>query len=105
MMRPPEERFPMLALKSILRPFVFVALTCLALSAQAPVAPASVGVASDRLDRLHKGMQGFVDRKEASGIVTLIAREGKTVDLHAVGLADVEKNVPMKTDSIFRIMS
>ena len=98
-------RFPMPALKSILRPFVFVALTGLALSAQAPVAPASVGVASDRLDRLHKGMQGFVDRKDASGIVTLIAREGKTVDLHAVGLADVEKNVPMKTDSIFRIAS
>jgi CubicO group peptidase (beta-lactamase class C family) len=50
-------------------------------------------------------MQGFVDRKEAAGIVTLIAREGKTVDLHAVGFADIEKNVPMKTDSIFRIAS
>jgi len=50
-------------------------------------------------------MQGFVDRKEAAGIVTLIAREGKTVDLHAVGFADVEKNVPMKTDAIFRIAS
>jgi len=50
-------------------------------------------------------MQGFVDRKEAAGIVTLIAREGKTVDLHAVGFADIEKNVPMKTDAIFRIAS
>jgi CubicO group peptidase (beta-lactamase class C family) len=66
---------------------------------------ASVGVAPDRVERLHQGMQGFVDRKEASGIVTLIAREGKLVDLHAVGLADIEKNVPMKTDSIFRIAS
>jgi CubicO group peptidase (beta-lactamase class C family) len=101
----------MLALKSILRSLALVALTSLALSAQAPVArvapvaPASVGLAPDRLDRLHKGMQGFVDRKEAAGIVTLVAREGKTVDLHAVGFADVEKNVPMKTDSIFRIAS
>ena len=68
-------------------------------------APASVGIASDRLDRLHKAMQGFVDRKEVCGIVTLVAREGKVVDLHAVGLADIEKNVPMKTDSIFRIAS
>ena len=67
--------------------------------------PASVGVASDRLDRLHRAMQGFVDRREVSGIVTLVAREGKVVDLHAVGLADVEKNAPMKTDSIFRIAS
>ena len=68
----------MLALRLILRPFVFVALAGLAVSAQqATVLPASVGVAADRLDRLHKGMEGFVDRKEASGIVTLIAREGK----------------------------
>ena len=99
-------RLPMLALKSLLRTFVLVALAGLALSAQpATVSPASAGIAVDRLDRLHKGMQGFVERKEAAGIVTLIAREGKTVDLHAVGFADVEKNVPMKTDSIFRIAS
>ena len=106
----------MLALKSILRVLFVAGLVfaqALVLS-ERPSAqsarpqvegPASVGVAPDRLDRLHKGMQGFVDRNEASGIVTLIAREGKTVDLHAVGLADVEKNVPMKTDSIFRIAS
>jgi len=50
-------------------------------------------------------MQGFVDRKEVSGIVTLVAREGKVVDVHAVGLQDVEKNLPMKTDAIFRIAS
>ena len=95
----------MRALKSLLRTFALVALAGLAISAQQAVAPASVGVAVDRLDRLHKGMQGFVDRKEAAGIVTLIAREGKTVDLHAVGFADIEKNAPMKTDSIFRIAS
>src|SRR6188474_600897 len=94
----------MRALKSLLRTFALIALASFAISAQ-QAAPASVGVAVDRLDRLHKGMQGFVDRKEAAGIVTLIAREGKTVDLHAVGFADIEKNVPMKTDAIFRIAS
>ena len=66
----------MRALRSFFRTLALVALAGLAISAQqATVAPASVGVAVDRLDRLHKGMQGFVDRKEASGIVTLIARE------------------------------
>ena len=97
----------MLAIKSLLRAFALVALTTLSLSAQAParVAPASVGVAPERLERLHKAMQGFVDRHEVSGIVTLVAREGKTVDLHAVGMQDVEKNLPMKTDAIFRIAS
>ena len=71
----------------------------------ARVAPASVGISSERLARLHQGMQGFVDRKEVSGIVTLVAREGKIVDVHAVGLQDIEKNTPMKADSIFRIAS
>ncbi len=50
-------------------------------------------------------MQGVVDRKEAAGIVTLVAREGKVVDVHAVGFQDIEKNVAMRTDSIFRIAS
>jgi CubicO group peptidase (beta-lactamase class C family) len=107
----------MLASRTALRTFAFVALASLALSAQAPpapkapsapaarVAPASVGVSAERLTRLHDGMQGFVDRHEVSGIVTLVAREGKVVDLHANGFQDIEKQTPMKTDSIFRIAS
>jgi len=70
-----------------------------------PVAPASVGIDPVRLDRLHDAMKGFVDRNEVSGIVTLLAREGKTVDVYAVGKADIEKSTPMKTDAIFRIAS
>lgn len=93
------------------------ALAVAVVSAQAPVAPAAhvalaarvapaaSGVSSDRLQRLHQGMQGFVDRHEVAGIVTLVARDGKIVDVHAVGLQDIDKNVAMKTDSIFRIAS
>ena len=33
--------------------------------------PESVGISSERLARLHKGMQAYVDRKEVGGIVTL----------------------------------
>src|SRR5882672_9033071 len=68
-------------------------------------APESVGVSSERLGRLHAGMQAFVDRHEAGGIVTLIARQGKVVDVHASGFQDVERGAPMKTDTIFRIAS
>lgn len=105
----------MLAIKSLSRAALVVFVASVSLSAQAPravahgapglAAPASVGVSLERLDRLHAAMKGFVDRKEVSGIVTLVAREGKTVDLYAVGQADVEKNAPMRTDSIFRIAS
>ena len=87
-----------------------VALTGFVVSAQQPAAapaatPASVGISADRLDRLHRGMQGFIDRKEAGGIVTLIARDGKTVDVHASGFQDVASKTPMRTDTLFRIAS
>ena len=106
----------MRALTSFTRVSVLVVAATMALSAhvvkpasQSPRAaqttPASVGIAADRLGRLHAAMKGFVDRRESSGIVTLVAREGKTVDLHAVGHADIEKSVPMRTDAIFRIAS
>ena len=67
--------------------------------------PESVGMAPDRIARIHKAMQGFVDRKEVGGVVTLVAREGKLVDVHAVGFQDVEGKKPMRTDTIFRIAS
>jgi CubicO group peptidase (beta-lactamase class C family) len=67
--------------------------------------PESVGMSTERLERLHKVMQAFVDRHEAGGIVTLVSREGRIVDLHANGYQDVESKTPMKTDTIFRIAS
>ncbi len=69
------------------------------------LAPSAVGVSAPRLQRLHDGMKAFVDRKEVSGIVTLILRDGKMVDLHATGFQDVESKTPMRTDTIFRIAS
>jgi CubicO group peptidase (beta-lactamase class C family) len=68
-------------------------------------APATVGVSSDRLERLHRGMQGLVDRRDVSGLVTLVARDGKVVDLHAAGFQDIESKTRMRTDTIFRIAS
>jgi len=98
----------MRAIKPLLRVLALAALATWSVSAQKPVppaSPASVGVSSERLARLHASMKGFVDRKEVGGIVTLVAREGKTIDLFAVGHADVEKSTPMRTDAIFRIAS
>ena len=74
-------------------------------SAATTATPESVGISSERLERLHRAMQAFVDRHEAAGIVTLIAREGKVVDVHASGFQDVESRTPMRTDTIFRIAS
>ena len=104
------------AFRSLLRAVALTALVTLSLSAQEvserPQAASgarpraeAVGVSAARLQRLHQGMQGFVDRQEVSGIVTLVAREGRVIDLHAVGFQDLEKKVAMKADAIFRIAS
>jgi len=50
-------------------------------------------------------MQGFVDRREAAGIVTLLARNGRVADVHASGFQDAESRSTMRTDTIFRIAS
>jgi CubicO group peptidase (beta-lactamase class C family) len=69
------------------------------------LAPSAVGVSAPRLQRLHDGMKAFVDRKEVAGVVTLVIRDGKTVDLHATGYQDIESRKPMRPDTIFRIAS
>lgn len=69
------------------------------------VPPESVGMSSARLEQLHKGMQDFVTRKEAAGIVTLLARDGKVVDFRAYGSQDIDAKTPMARDTIFRIAS
>jgi len=70
-----------------------------------PATPESVGISTERLGRLHRGMQALVDRKEAGGIVTLVARDGKIVDVHTNGFQDVESKTPMRENTIFRIAS
>ena len=69
------------------------------------LSPAAVGVSAQRLQRLHDGMKAFVDRKDVAGVVTLVVRDGRTVDIHATGYQDIETKTPMRTDTIFRIAS
>jgi CubicO group peptidase (beta-lactamase class C family) len=94
------------------RRLLFLTLSALvfvapALRAEAPpaVTPESVGLSSERLARLHAGMQQYVDQGRVSGIVTYVARNGRLVDLAAFGRADVEAGRPMEKDTIFRIAS
>jgi CubicO group peptidase (beta-lactamase class C family) len=87
-----------------------VVATCVAFSALAqslPRAsrPEAVGFSSERLQRLTQTFQADVDKGEIPGAVVLIARNGKVAYLRAFGFQDREKQVPMKSDAIFRIAS
>lgn len=64
-----------------------------------------VGMSSERLKRIHPMIQSHVEGKDFSGAVTLVARKGKVVHFEAHGMADVEANRPMKTDTLFRLAS
>ncbi len=67
--------------------------------------PEQSGMSTERLKRLAAAMQGYIDRGEVSGTVTLVARHGRIVHLQAQGLMDAGSKTPMKTDTIFRLAS
>ena len=67
--------------------------------------PEAVGMSSERLERLDTVMQGYVDRNEVAGVVTLVARRGKVVHFSAAGQRDAENGAPMTHDTIFRMAS
>lgn len=77
------------------------------LRAEAPATadPVSVGMDAKALAKIAPRMEEFVKNGKTSGVVTLVARQGKIVHLSAVGEADIETHRPMKTDSIFAIAS
>jgi CubicO group peptidase (beta-lactamase class C family) len=76
--------------------------------AQQPVQvskPEEVGFSSERLTRIDKAFQAYVDKDLLPGAVVLIARKGKVAYFKSFGFQDREQKVPMKLDSIFRLAS
>ena len=67
--------------------------------------PESVGMSSERLERLDAAMQRYIDADMVAGTVTLVARKGEVVHLKAQGHRYIEGNSPMSPDAIFVIMS
>src|SRR5688500_14074276 len=67
--------------------------------------PESVGFTADLPVKMDAAMQGLIDSKHLAGIVSLVARKGKVVQHKAYGFQDLEKQTPMKTDTIAKIYS
>jgi CubicO group peptidase (beta-lactamase class C family) len=65
----------------------------------------SLHAAPPVMEAVDEKMKGFVETKEISGSVTLVADGEKILHLSATGLADIAKGEPMKTDSLFWIAS
>lgn len=67
--------------------------------------PESVGLSSERLERISKTVQKDIDDKRIAGAVTLVLRHGQVAWFKAQGMQDREAGKPMKQDTIFRICS
>ncbi len=67
--------------------------------------PESVGLSSDRLERISKAVQKNIDDKRIAGTVTLVIRHGQVAYFRAQGMQDREASKPMPKDAIFRICS
>ena len=67
--------------------------------------PESVGMSSERLQRIGKGLGRLIDAGHIPGTVSLVARQEKVVHFEAAGLRNVEAGLPMERDTIFRLYS
>ncbi|MES1213094.1 MAG: serine hydrolase domain-containing protein [Singulisphaera sp.] len=85
---------------------LLLSVTRIALAEPLPAAkPDHVGLAADRLAEIDKTMQAYIDDGKLSGIVLLVAREGKVAHAGVYGKADLETGQPMRRDAVFRIYS
>ena len=69
------------------------------------VAPESVGMDSQRLNRVKEAMQDLVDQGLLAGAVTMAARDNKVMHFESVGYRDKDAEAAMTNDALFRIYS
>lgn len=70
-----------------------------------PIPPEQVGLATERLNRIHAHMESQVDQNKFAGILSVIARRGKLAFTDCVGMMDPASGKPLQFDTIFRIAS
>jgi CubicO group peptidase (beta-lactamase class C family) len=86
----------------------WIGIAAFALVMAAPAAEvdfAKAGMDRARIERIKPRMQQFADANYVAGTVTLVMRRGEMVHLEAAGWQDIEAKKPMRTDTIFQLMS
>lgn len=70
-----------------------------------PAKPETVGMSEERLARIDKVINSFVETEQLPGATILIARNGKIAYHKSFGYSNMEEKIRMKNDDIFRIAS
>ena len=74
-------------------------------AARAVPVRASNGFSAERLARIDRFLQQYVDSSRVGGVVALVLRDGQVAYQRAVGWSDRESRRPMTPDAMFRIAS
>jgi CubicO group peptidase (beta-lactamase class C family) len=67
------------------------------------VSPETEGISSERLKHIDVNINQWIKEEQLNGATMIILRNGKIIYYKAFGFAN--KNIPMRTDNIFRIAS
>tara|TARA_B110000003_G_scaffold172339_1_gene171895 strand:- start:732 stop:2093 length:1362 start_codon:yes stop_codon:yes gene_type:complete len=63
------------------------------------------GVSKERLNKIAPVLEENIKAGRFPGFITAVARKGKVVHFETQGFSDVEKQIPLQKDSLFRIYS
>jgi len=67
--------------------------------------PETVGLSSERLERIGAAVQHEIDDKRIAGAVTMVVRHGRVAWFKSQGMMDREAGKAMQSDAMFRICS
>jgi CubicO group peptidase (beta-lactamase class C family) len=67
--------------------------------------PESADISTERLKRIDRVIQDYIDKKWIAGATAIITRRGKIVYYKGLGYDDMDSHTPMKRDAICRIAS
>jgi CubicO group peptidase (beta-lactamase class C family) len=86
--------------------FGFFIFGAIAAAQDLPAAkPESLGLSSERLERIGAAVQRSIDDKRIAGAVTLVVRHGHVAWFKSQGMMDREASKAMQNDAMFRICS
>jgi CubicO group peptidase (beta-lactamase class C family) len=67
--------------------------------------PAQAGFAADRLARIDRHFDRYVEDGKLAGWLAVVARDGRIVHAAKGGLRDIERGLPVEDDTVWRIYS
>ena len=67
--------------------------------------PDEVGMSIECLNRIQPMIQRYMDKQLIPDTVTMVARRGRIIHFDVQGYQNVEKQIPLSQETIFRVAS